>query len=137
MAVPKGARAALDRLTDLLAEQSDLDEQSYTLRAEAREYTRRDMAYVERILNRLDRIDNEREKNRIEIRRLLREKIEPGLDRASARTDERVADLEQALVACIARTAGLEERIRALEQPERKDEPRNVTHFDSKRGTGG
>jgi len=122
MPVPKGVRAALDRLADLLADDTDLDTQAHELRSEARQYTRTDPAYVERILTRLDRMDSEREQNRLDIRKLIREQIEPALNRASARTEEQIDELRQALVVCMARYAELERRMQALEQ-ERKEPP--------------
>ena len=116
MPMSPGVRTALDRLSELLAEQVDLDTTAYDLRREAEALTRRDPAYVERILQRLDRIDIERETGRQEIRRILREKIEPALDKASAKTERRISELETALVQCLARYQELEQRIKTLEE---------------------
>src|SRR5262245_62868774 len=112
MAMPKGVREALDRLSELLVTEQDLDESAYSLRREAESLTRRDPAYVERILQRLDRIDQERERNRQDMRRLMREKIEPALDKASAKTEARIGELETALIVCMARYHELAERIK-------------------------
>lgn len=116
MAKPQGVPAALDRLRELFDEETELDTTAYELRAEAREYTRRDPAYVERILARLDRIDTERERVRLERRKLMREKIEPALDHPSKRTEDSLDELRQALIACMARSVELEKRIAALEE---------------------
>lgn len=120
MAKPQGVREALDSLRDLLETENDLDTQAYELRSEARQYTRTDPAYVERILTRLDRIDSERERNRLDIRKLLKEKIEPALDRPSRRTEESIDEIRQALIACMANYAELKRRFDAFEQ-ERAD----------------